>query len=116
MKNFEQERSKIFRVVDIVDYVPDSVVTKTIIRKPTGNVTALSVDSGEVLSDGTSRFDTLLQVIDGMAEVAINGDSHHLDMGQCIIIPANARNTISANQSFKMISTTIKSGYEDVIV
>ena len=107
------QKSKTFIIVEIIEYVPNSVVIKTIIKKTTGNVTAVSFDSGETLSEKTSPFDTFIQIIDGNAEILIDNVSNLLSTGQSIIIPAHSRNTIKANVRFKMISTIIKSGYED---
>lgn len=116
MENIEVEKGKHFIIVEIIEYVPNSVVIKTIIKKSTGNVSAVSFDSGEALTEKTSPFDTFIQVIEGQAEVIINGISTTLGVGQAIIIPAHARNSFKANIRFKMISTVIKSGYEDVNV
>jgi quercetin dioxygenase-like cupin family protein len=115
MESAEVEKSKVFIIVEIIEYIPNSVVIKTIIKKTTGNITAVSFDSGETLADKISAFDTFIQVIDGNAEVVIDGKSNSLATGQSIIIPAHVRNTIKANERFKMISTIIKSGYEEVI-
>lgn len=114
MENEEYEKSKAFIIVEILEYIPNSVVIKTIIRKTTGNISAVSFDSGEALSGKVSPFDTFIQIIDGKAEILINDHSNLLETGQSIIIPAHSQNTIKANVRFKMISTTIKSGYEDV--
>jgi quercetin dioxygenase-like cupin family protein len=112
MDNQEVEKSKVFITVEIIEYVPNSVVIKTILKKSTGNITVMSVDSGEGLTEKTSPFDTFAQVIDGQAEIVINGASHLLKTGQSIVIPAHAPNYIKANERFKMILTVIKSGYE----
>jgi len=114
MEVSELERSKGFIIVEIIEYVPDSVVIKTIIKKTTGNISAVSFDAGEKLEEKISPFDTFIQIIDGKAEIIINGNSSLLETGQSIIIPAHSRNSINANNRFKMISTVIKSGYEDV--
>lgn len=116
MENSEFEKGKAFIIVEILEYIPNSVVIKTIIRKTTGNVSAVSFDSGEALTEKTSPYDTFIQVIDGKAEIVIDDRSHILETGQSIIIPAHARNTIKANIRFKMISTIIKSGYEEVVL
>ena len=116
MENTEQEKSQIFIVVEIVEYVPHSVVIKTIIRKTTGNVTVSSVDTGEDLAGKISPFDTFIQVIDGKAEVVLDDQSHKLDTGQAIIIPAHSPNIIRSDVRFKIISTVIKSGYEEIPV
>lgn len=109
----EVQKSKTFIIVEIIEYVPNSVVIKTIIKKATGNISAVSFDSGEALTEKTSPFDTFIQIIDGNAEILIDDVSNLLATGQSIIIPAHSRNTIKANVRFKMISTIIKSGYED---
>ncbi len=112
MEKTDIEKSKVFIIVEIIEYVPNAVVIKTIIKKTTGNVTAVSFDSGENLAQRISPFDTFIQIIEGSAEIVIDDDSHTLETGQAIIIPAHSKNTIKANERFKMISTVIKSGYE----
>ena len=116
MTNTEQEKSQIFIVVEIVEYVPQSVVIKTIIEKTTGNVTVSSVDIGEHLTGKLSPFDTFIQVIDGKAEVVLDHQSHMLDTGQAITVPAHSSYVIKSNVRFKIISTVIKSGYEEIPV
>jgi len=113
-EDYEFEKAKAFIIVEIIEYIPNSVVIKTIIKKTTGNVSAVSFDSGEALTERTTPFDTFIQVIDGKAEIIIYGKSNMLDTGQSIIIPAHASNSIKANVRFKMLSTIIKSGYEEV--
>jgi len=113
MASVDQQKSEIFIIVEIIEYVPNAVVIKTIIKKTTGNVSAVSFDTGEALTEKISPYDTFIQVIDGTAEVEINGKIHTLKVGESIIIPAHSLNTIKANVRFKMISTIIKSGYED---
>jgi len=108
----EQLRSQPFIIVEIIEYAPNSIVSKTIIRKSTGNVSAEAFDTGEALTEKISPFDSFVQIIDGKAEVVIDGISNFLDTGQSIIIPAHTPNIIKANERFKMISTIIKSGYE----
>jgi len=111
--SLQVEKAKAFKVVQIIQYILNSVLIETIIKKTTGNVSAVSFDSGEALPEKTSPFDTFIQVIDGKAEIIIESISHILDTGGSIIIPAHSRNTIKANEKFKMLSTIIKSGYEE---
>jgi quercetin dioxygenase-like cupin family protein len=113
MEDIEIERAKTFIIVEIIEYIPNSVVIKTIIKKTTGNVSVVSFDSGEAMTEKISPFDTFIQIIEGNAEIIINNEAHLLATGQSIIIPAHSLNIIKANVRFKMISTIIKSGYED---
>jgi len=115
MKNADLEKSKVFDIVEILEYVPNSVVVKTIINKITGNVVAVSFDSGKELSKKSSPFDTFIQAIEGKAEICIDDIPNLIETGQSIIIPAHSYYMVTTNVRFKMISTIIKSGYEEVI-
>jgi quercetin dioxygenase-like cupin family protein len=108
----ELEKSTAHIIVEIIEYMPNAVVSKTILRKSTGNISVMSFDSGEGLTEKTSPFDTFAQIIEGKAEIVINGVSNLLQSGEGIIIPAHLPNFIRPNGRFKMILTTIKSGYE----
>lgn len=112
-KSQELEKSRVHIIVEIIEYVPNAVVSKTIIKKTTGNITVTSFDTGEELAEKTSPFDTFIQIIDGAAEVIINEKTYLLRIGNGIVIPAHAPHCINANERFKMISTVIKSGYEN---
>ncbi|MEO5685545.1 MAG: cupin domain-containing protein [Chitinophagaceae bacterium] len=109
----ELEKAKSYIVVEIIEYMPNAVVSKTIIKKITGNVTVSSFDAGEELAEKTSPYDTFVQIIDGVAELTINEKDFVLRLGEGIIIPAHSKHHFNANVQFKMISTVIKSGYED---
>lgn len=110
--NLELEKSKAHIIIEIIEYMPNSVVIKTVLRKSTGNISVMSFDSGEGLTEKTSPFDTFAQIIEGKAEIVINNVSNMLQSGQGIIIPAHLPNFIRPNGRFKMILTIIKSGYE----
>ena len=112
MSKVEFEKSTAQIIVEIIEYAPNSVVSKTIINKTTGNVSVISLDAGEALGEKIIPYDTFVQIIDGKAEVIIDGKSTLLNTGQSIIIPAHSANIVKANERFKMISTIIKSGYE----
>jgi len=100
-------------IVEIVEYVPNAVISRTIIKKSTGNVTAMSFSEGEELCEKTVPYDNYVQVIDGEANVRIGKVDYNLKVGSGIVIPAHALQCFFAKQQFKIISTIIKSGYED---
>jgi quercetin dioxygenase-like cupin family protein len=112
MESNEIEKSQAYITVEIIEYVPNSVVIKTILKKSTGNISVMSFDHGEGLTEKISPFDTYAQIIEGKAEIVISGKSHLLLTGQSIIIPAHESNYVQPNGRFKMILTIIKSGYE----
>jgi quercetin dioxygenase-like cupin family protein len=113
MDNSSIEKEKTHIIIEIIEYMPNAVLSKTIIKKITGNITASSFDAGEELAEKLSPFDTYIQIIDGVAELTINGTEFKLKQGDGIIIPAHSSHRFHAEQQFKMLSTVIKSGYED---
>lgn len=108
----ELEKGKSHIIVEIIEYMPNAVVSKTIIKKATGNITAMSFALGEELEEKMSPFDIYVQIIDGAAEITINEKKHNLVLGSGFIIPANSIHRFNANEQFKMICTVIKSGYD----
>jgi mannose-6-phosphate isomerase-like protein (cupin superfamily) len=99
-------------IVELIEYEHDAVVRKTLMKKSTGSINALSFEAGQGLNESTSAFDTYVQIIDGSAIIDIGSKSHTLQKGQGIMIPAHQSSHIRPNGRFKLIMTIIKSGYE----
>jgi len=71
----------------------------------------MSFDDAGSLSEKISPFDTCAQIIEGKAEIIIDGNSVSSETGQSTIMPAHKSNRIKSNERFKMILTVRKSGY-----
>jgi len=109
MGSKEFEKSKVFSFSESVDYSEGGIVSKTVLKKQTGNISLFSFDRGEALSEHTAPFDALIQVVDGRGEIIIGGESFLLEAGQSIIMPANITHAVKAVEKFKMVLTMIKS-------
>jgi quercetin dioxygenase-like cupin family protein len=96
-------------LIDMLEYQKDAVVSKTIIEKKTGTVTLFSFDQGQGLSEHTTPFDALVQVLDGAVEIKISGKPFSLKKGEMIIMPANEPHALKAVGQFKMLLTMIRS-------
>ena len=107
----EMEKSKVHVVVELIQYVSNAVLSKTIIKKIIGNITASSFDKGADISEKTSSYDTYMQIIDGTAQVHTSYRIYKLTLGEGIVIPANASPSFGAEHYFNMISTVNKSGF-----
>ena len=105
----ELEKLKTHVIVEIIEYIPNTVVSKTILKKTTGNVTVSSFALGEELAERSSPYDNYIQIIDGVAEIIIREKKYTLKLGEGMVIPANAPYCFNANEQFKVISTVIKS-------
>jgi quercetin dioxygenase-like cupin family protein len=105
----EIEKSTTFRLSESIDYAKGAIVSKTVLKKQTGNISLFAFAKNEGLSEHTAPFDAMIQVIDGRGEVIIGGKSNYLESGQSIIMPANISHAVKATENFKMLLTMIKS-------
>ena len=108
MKNNEFQTAEVISFKTSIEYNPNAIVSKMVIKKPSGHVTLFSFDKGEELSEHTSPFDALVQVIDGSAEVILFGESFIVSTGESIMLPATVPHAVKANERFKMLLTMIK--------
>jgi quercetin dioxygenase-like cupin family protein len=108
MENKAFPTAEKFSMTDKVAYAEGSVVSKIIIRNERGNVTLFAFDKGEFLSEHTAPYDAIVQVLDGKAEIIIDGRTFELNVGESIIMPANVRHAVVAIEQFKMLLTMIK--------
>jgi quercetin dioxygenase-like cupin family protein len=112
-KNAEVVKGSPHIIVELIEYEHNSVVSKSIMKRATGSINAMSFDKGEGLNEKTSPFDTYAQIIDGSAIIVVAGKATKLETGEGMVIPAHKPNHIKPNGRFKMLLTVIKSGYED---
>ena len=96
------------RMADLVDYREGSVVSRTIVRKETGNVTLFAFDRGQGLSEHTAPFDALVYLLEGEGEIFISGKGNAMKAGDVILMPANEPHAVKATSRFKMLLTMIK--------
>jgi quercetin dioxygenase-like cupin family protein len=100
--------STVSNINELIQYQTGSVVSRTIIKKPTGTVTIFAFDEGEGLSEHSAPFDALVQVIDGEVEVSISKKPYKVKAGELIIMPANEPHALKAISKFKMVLTMVK--------
>ena len=103
------DNDKVFTPTHSIEYAAKSVVSKTVIKKPSGNVTLFSFDKGEGLAEHSSPHEVMVQILDGHAEITIGGKLNNLHAGQCILLPSNIPHALKAKERFKMMLTMIKS-------
>lgn len=102
------EDSQVMNFTDKVDYSPEGIVSKRVIQKEKGNISLFAFDRGQQLSEHTAPFDAVVQVLEGTAEIKINGRPFEVNAGEAIIMPANVPHAVIATARFKMLLTMIK--------
>jgi len=102
------EFARAFSFISSIDYSNKSIVSKKIISTKGGNISLFAFDKGEELSEHTAPFDALVQILDGKAEIKIDGVINEVNKGESIIMPANIPHALRAVESFKMLLTMLK--------
>ena len=103
------KKGKKFSFNESIAYADKAVVSKLILKNEMGNISLFAFDKGEGLSEHTAPFDAVVYLVDGTAEIIIDGNSNMLDAGETIVMPANIPHALKAVEQFKMVLTMIKS-------
>ena len=92
----------------LVAYASGSVVSRTLIDRKIGTITLFSFDAEQGLSEHTAPFDAFVQIIDGVADVTIDGAVQRVSSGEFIIMPANIPHSLKAVEKIKMMLVMIR--------
>jgi quercetin dioxygenase-like cupin family protein len=106
----DEYKGKPLNLKDEIAYAAGAVISKTLLKKETGNITLFSFDKGQGLSEHTSPFDAVVQVVEGEGAFIIDGEMQTVKEGGMIIMPADIPHDVqAAEQPFKMLLTMIRS-------
>ncbi|MFW6224621.1 MAG: cupin domain-containing protein [Bacteroidota bacterium] len=106
MSNFNH--SNIYDFKKDISYSENSVVSKRVLEKSTGNISLFAFDKGQQLSEHSAPFDAMVQCVEGKVEITIDKKPYILYEGQTIIMPAGIPHAVVALEPFKMLLTMIK--------
>ncbi|MBK8012892.1 MAG: cupin domain-containing protein [Deltaproteobacteria bacterium] len=93
----------------LLAYQSGAIVSRTLIKTPTSTITIFAFDAGQALSEHTAPFDALVHLLDGEAEVSIDGRPVLLRAGQLVLMPANIPHAVTAKTPMKMLLTMLRS-------
>ena len=95
-------------LADLVQISDDSIVSKILLDKPVGSLTLFAFDQGQRLSEHTSPYDAVVQIVEGCASLTIGGKTVTARQGQIVIMPAGVPHSVEAAKPFKMLLTMIR--------
>jgi quercetin dioxygenase-like cupin family protein len=96
-------------VAELVSYQDNGVVSRQLVKKAAGNITAFAFDAGQELTEHSSPFEAVIEVVEGEATVVIAGQPHDVRQGEMIVLPASVPHAVRAKKRFKMLLTMIRS-------
>jgi quercetin dioxygenase-like cupin family protein len=105
----EELTQRAIALVEWADYQTGSIVSRKIIQKETGSVTFFAFDQCQALSTHSAPYDALVYIVDGEAEISIDGQTHHVSSGQILMLPANKPHALKATHRFKMLLIMVRS-------
>jgi len=95
-------------IAKLVEYQANSIVSKVLLKKKSGNVTLFAFWEGQELSEHISPFDAMVICLDGTGMVKIDGKENVLNIGDVIGLPANRPHSVKALENFKMLLIMVK--------
>ena len=104
----ELSQPEVKRLFDLLQYQESSIVSRVLLKNKAGTVTLFAFASGEGLSEHTAAYDALVLVIDGEADVQIEGAHFSVSEGETITLPANRPHAVTAVTNFKMLLIMIR--------
>lgn len=90
-------------------YQRGGIVSRILLKQPTGSVTAFAFDAGQELSEHTCPYEALLQVLEGEGQITIDGTPYIIAAGHMIYLPAHVPHAVAATHQMKMILTMLRS-------
>jgi len=95
--------------LELAAYQEGAVVSRTLLKRAGGTMTLFAFDEGQGLSEHTTPFDAVAQVLEGEAEITIAGTPLKATKGELVLMPANQPHAVYARTRFKMLLTMIRS-------
>jgi len=100
--------TEVKNLLEQLNYQEESIVSKILLKKETGNVTLFAFDAGQGLSEHTSPFDALVQCLEGKIDIKVGGENFTVSSGELLKLPATIPHGLKAVEKTKMILTMIK--------
>jgi quercetin dioxygenase-like cupin family protein len=92
----------------LVNYQPESVVSRTLLKTAGGSLTAFAFDRGQGLSEHSVPHEALVVVLEGSAEIDVGTTTHEVASGELLQLPADVSHALRATSRFKMLHYLLK--------
>ncbi len=102
------DKAKVLSFKEMIDYSDGGVVSKQVLKNEAGNITLFSFDKEEGLSEHTTPYDALVEVLEGKVDITIGGEKFTVSENESIIMPAGIPHSLHGVERFKMLLTMIK--------
>lgn len=86
-------------------FTAHGIVSRLLFRTSTIRVVLFGFDQGQELTEHTSSFHALVQILSGGCEFSVAGQTHQLRAGDLLYMPPHAPHAVKATERFSMLLT-----------
>lgn len=87
---------------------PDSVVSRTFFKGDQVKAILFGFDAGQELTEHTSSYAVVVQIVQGQATITVGEDRHELGVGSWLHMEARLKHSVRANTPLMMLLTMHK--------
>ncbi len=104
----ESLAGEVTRLEQLIDVQAGSIVSRTLVQADDATVTLFAVDEGQRISEHTAPHHAMVHVIEGVAEITIDGEHHRVGEGELLVIPPDAPHALTGEEPCKMLLTMVR--------
>lgn len=105
LKNIPHEQ--VMKLTDEISASAGQVVSKTLAQNSAVSITLFAFSKGEEIGTHDSSGDAMVLVLDGSAEITVDGVKYICNAGESIVMPAKKSHSLYAKDDFKMLLTVV---------
>jgi quercetin dioxygenase-like cupin family protein len=102
-------QEKILSLAEEVQFAPNGIVSRTILRTTDSRVVLFGFAEGQELTEHTSTQCAVIQILSGECEFSLAGKPYIAKAGDMIYMPPNLPHAVRATKQFSMLLTLSKS-------
>ena len=105
MKNIDF--SQVLSLEVMAAYLPGQIVSRTLAQNDRVSMTLFSFAKDEEISTHASSGDAMVQVLEGKAQIIVDGTAFEVMKGETLVMPAEKPHSLRAVEPFKMLLTVV---------
>ena len=95
-------------LASLIEVQAGAIVSRILIKRPSGSVTLFAFDAGESLSEHTTPHDAIVLGLGGEAEITIGGSAQTLGQSEALHLPAATPHAVRALTAFRMMLVMLR--------
>ena len=96
-----------FEMAGLVDYEEGTISSLTLSQTKGVGITVFALAKGEEIGAHAAPGDAMVLILDGEAEIRIDGNLSIVKKGESIIMPRDIPHALRASVAFKMLLTVV---------